>query len=307
MPTCLAGHCVPMTWSEYFERNNRRVCETAELTAAGASWRSLKDAVENGNLVRARRGHYVLADTDRHTLEAVRVGGRLACISAAADAAVFVFDDAYSHIHLDATASRLRTPSDRRQRLNARNREGIELHWEHLLEPSGGSEFAVGLVDALVQIFRCQEPKFAVASLDNALHQRLLSVRSVDTIFGALPDDLQHLRLLVDPRSEAGQETVLRLIVRGAGLECEIQVSITGVGRVDMLVEGCLVVEADSRRFHEGWPAQARDRTRDRNLAALEYMSYRALYRDIMFYPERVIAAILGLLAARNRFRTVIL
>lgn len=296
-----------MTWSEYFERNNHRVVETAELTAAGASWRVLKGAVDNGDLVRARRGHYMLGSADRHSLEAVRVGGRLACISAAADAGVFAFDNTFSHIHLDATASRLRTPQDRRQRLTARNREGVELHWDRLLQPRGGSDVAVGLVDALVQIFRCQEPNFAVASLDNALHQGLIPAGSVHTIFGALPDSLQYLRPLIDPRSEAGQETVLRLIVRAAGLECEIQVTIDGVGRVDMLVEGCVVVEADSRRFHEGWPAQARDRGRDRDLAVREYMSYRALYRDIMFFPERVIAAIYGLLAARNRFRTVIL
>lgn len=296
-----------MTWSEYFTRHNRTVFETAELTMAGATWRSLKNAVDNGYLIRARRGHYVLADTDRHILEAVRVGGRLACVSAATDAGVFALDNTFSHIHLDATASRLRTPYDRRERLTLDNREGIELHWDRLLQPGGGSESTVGIVDALVQMFRCQEARFAVASLDNALHQRLIPAGAVDMIFAALPDCRQHLRLLIDPRSEAGQETVLRLIVRAAGLDCEIQVTIDGVGRVDMVVEGCLVVEADSRRFHEGWPAQARDRARDRDLAAQEYMSYRALYRDIMFFPERVITAIRGLLAARNRFRTVIL
>lgn len=277
------GHCGSVTWSEYFHNNNRRVFETAELSAAGASWRALTAAVDNGDLLRARRGHYVLPDTERHTLEAVRVGGRLACISAAADVGVFAFDDTVSHIHLDPHASRLRTANDRFQRLNEWNREGIELHWDHLVQPRGGTEYAVGLVDALVQIFRCQQPNFA-----------------------ALPERVQYLRTMIDPRSEAGQKTVLRLILRAVGLDCEIQVAIDGVGRLDLLIAGCLVVEADSRKFHESWPAQARDRARDRNLATQEYMSYRALYRNIMFFPERVRAAILGLLAARNRFLTVI-
>ena len=302
-----SGTVVHMNWSEYFQRNRRRVFTTAELSAAGADWRSLKDAVDGGYLLRARRGHYVLADTDRHTLEAVRVGGKLGCISAAGDAGVFAFDDTFSHIHLDANASRLRTPHDRFQRLGPHNRQGIELHWDRLLQPTAGTEFRVGLPDALAQIARCEEPKFVVASLDNALHQKLISERTLAMIFASLPGDLQYLRPLVDARSEAGQETVLRLIVQAAGFHCEIQVTINGVGLVDMLVEGCLVVEADSRRFHEGWEAQAADRRRDRDLAAQEIMSYRALYRDIMFFPERVIAAIRGLLAARNHFRVVIL
>jgi len=295
-----------MNWSEYYQHRNRRVMRTGELRAAGASWRSLRAAVDTGDLVRARQGHYVLGDSDRHTLEAVRVGGRLACISAAADAGVFAFDDTFSHIHLDPTASRLRAPHDRFRRLSHENRDGIELHWDRLIQPGGGNEFRVGLPDALVQAFRCQEPRFALAALENALHLRLIPTWSVNIIFEALPETLHYLRSMIDSRSESGQETVLRLLVRAAGFDCEIQVVISGIGRVDMVIEGCLVVEADSRKYHEGWEPQAADRKRDRDLAILEYMSYRALYADIMFFPERVVSAIRGLLAARNHFRTVI-
>lgn len=296
-----------MTWHEYFRENDLTIAETSELTAAGASWRALKAAVENGYLIRARRGHYALPGTKAHILEAVRVGGQLACISAAANAGVFAFDDSFAHIHVDPSASRLRAPHDRFQRLSSDNRDGIELHWDRLLDPAGGSEFCVGLTDALVQIFRCQHARFAVASLDSALHQGLISPIAVGEIFAALPEELQYLRLLVDARSDSGQETVLRFIVRGAGHDFEIQVHIDGVGRVDMVVEGCLVVEADSRQFHDGWEAHVRDRTRDCDLAMRGYMTVRVLYRDIMFHPERVVAAIAGLLAARARFRTIIL
>lgn len=140
--------------------------------------------------------------------------------------------------------------------------------------------------------------RFALAPLDNALHLKLISRSALSTIFAAVPSELHYLRALIDARSESGQESVLRFIVRAAGYDFEIQVSIDGVGRVDMVIEGCLVVEADSRKFHEGWAAQVRDRTRDCDLAAAQYMSYRALYRDIIFNPERVLAAIAGLLAA---------
>jgi very-short-patch-repair endonuclease len=201
----------------------------------------------------------------------------------------------------------MRAPQNRFRRLTEANRNGIELHWGRLLAPADGTEFRIGLVDALIQICRCQQPRFALASLDNALHLSLVSPSAIVQIFEALPTELQWLRCWVDPRSESGQETVLRFIVRLHGLQFEIQVAISGVGRVDMLIEGCLVVEADSRQFHDGWEAHLRDRTRDCDLAGMSYMSYRAIHRDIFYHPERVIAAITGLLAARNRYRVHVL
>jgi len=295
-----------MNWSEYFAGANRTIFETAELKAAGATGRVLREAVGEGALVRVRRGYYALPATSPHVLEAVRVGGRLGCISAVADAGVFAFENRFAHIHVDPTASRLRAPHDRFQRLASENRDGVELHWDQLRRPDEGTEFRVGLSDALIQVFHCQRPRFALATLENALHQRILPLGAVAGIFAALPDELQYVRRRVDRRSESGQETVLRWIVLNAGLHCEIQVAIAPVGRVDLLIEGFLVVEADSRKFHDGWDLHSADRTRDCDLAILGYVTYRALYKDIMYRPERVIAAIMGLLAARNHFRTLI-
>jgi len=295
-----------MTWTDYFRENDVRIAETKALVAAGASWRALQAATEGGSLIRARRGHYALPGVDPHILAAVRLGGRLACVSAAAHAGVFVLDSTFTHVLLVPTASRLRAPHDRHQLLNAHNRDGVEMHWGELIEPESGSEYSIGLADALVQIVRCQEPRFALASLDNALHQRLIKPKAIPAIFAALPAGVQYLRPLIDSRSESGQETVLRFIVKNAGFDFEIQVTIDGVGRVDMLIEGCLVVEADSRKFHEGWDAQARDRARDCELAMRGYLSLRLLYRDIIHHPERVTAAISGLLAASRHYRTVI-
>ncbi|TFD77061.1 type IV toxin-antitoxin system AbiEi family antitoxin domain-containing protein [Cryobacterium psychrophilum] len=294
-----------MNWSQHFAGANRTIFETAELKVAGATCRVLRDAVDEGTLVRVRRGYYALPATSPHVLEAVRVGGRLGCISAAADAGVFAFEERFAHIHVDPTASRLRAPHDRFQRLANENRDGVELHWDQLRRPDGGNEYRVSLPDALIQVFRCQRPRFALATLENALHQKLLPVAAVAGIFADLPEELQYVRRRVDRRSESGQESVLRWIVLTAGVHCEIQVAIAPIGRVDLLIEGFLVVEADSRKFHDGWERHSADRTRDCALAILGYVTYRALYKDIMYRPERVIAAIMGLLAARNRFRTL--
>jgi very-short-patch-repair endonuclease len=280
-----------------------QIAETAALNAAGASWHALRAAVEAGYLIRVRRGHYALPGTDTHVLEAVRLGGRLACVSAVANMGVFAFDSTFAHIHVPPTGSRLSAPHNRFELLTDENRDGVQLHWGGLLHPADGCEYRVGLTDALAQVLRCQEPRFALASLDSALHQRKLPSAAVSEIFAAVPLDLQYLRRLIDARSDAGQESVLRFIVGQAGYAFEIQVSIHGVGRIDMIVEGCIAVEADSRQFHDGWEAHARDRTRDCDLAMLGFLPLRVLYRDIMFHPERVLAAIAGLLDASRHFR----
>jgi very-short-patch-repair endonuclease len=198
----------------------------------------------------------------------------------------------HTHLHLDREASRLRSPHTRFRPLSELPRNGVQLHWWPLIDVADGSEFCVGVRDALVQTIRCQEPRFALAALDLALHERRIRPSDLDVIFAGVPFAHQGLRAQTDARSEAGQETVLRQLVLDAGLQCEIQVIIDGVGRVDFLVERRVVVEADSRGFHKEWEQHVRDRTRDLLLAERGYLSLRVLYQHIMFEPETVIDAI---------------
>jgi very-short-patch-repair endonuclease len=105
------------------------------------------------------------------------------------------------------------------------------------------------------------------------------------------------LRCRVNGRSESGQESVLRWWLDEAGLRYEIQVGVKGVGRIDFLVEGRLVVEADSKLAHSKWEQHLRDRNRDLALARLGLATLRPHYAAIMFNPESVLAAVHGLLA----------
>ncbi|MBX0299816.1 endonuclease domain-containing protein [Cryobacterium sp. 1639] len=271
---------------------SRRIIHRMDLRRSGMSGGAITAAVRNGDIIRVRRDHYARPTLDQHTLEAVRVGGRLACVSAAAELGLFVFDDSHTHLHLDREASRLRSPHTRFRPLAELPRDGVQLHWWPLIDESEGTEFCVGVRDALVQIIRCQEPRFALAALDLALHERRIRHHDLAEIFARVPAAHQSLRPRINARSEAGQETVLREVILNAGLQCEIQVVIDGVGRVDTLVEGCVVVEADSQGFHKEWEQHVRDRSRDLLLAERGYVSLRVLYQHIMFEPETVVAAI---------------
>jgi very-short-patch-repair endonuclease len=276
---------------------SRRIIHRADLRRAGMSGQDITEAVRRQDIIRVRRDHYARPSLDQHTLEAVRVGGRLACVSAAAELGLFAFDHSHTHLHLDRDASRLRSPHTRFRPLTELPRDGVQLHWWPLIDAADGNEFCVGVKDALVQIIRCQEPRFALAALDLALHERRIRPRDLDEVFASVPVAHQFLRPQINARSEAGQETVVRQLILDAGLRCEIQVSIEGVGRVDLLVEDCVVVEADSQGFHKEWDQHTRDRTRDLLLAERGYLSLRVLYQHIMFEPETVVAAIRRLVA----------
>ena len=142
----------------------------------------------------------------------------------------------------------------------------------------------MGARDALAQLIQCQPRHFAVADLDTALHEKCVSPSQLDDIFANVLAKYRVLRGQIDARADAGQESVLRQIILEAGMSCDIQVTMRGVG--------CVVAPADSDAHHKSWEQHIRDRTRDRILAGQGHLTLRVLYQDIMFDPAGVVSAI---------------
>lgn len=117
-------------------------------------------------------------------------------------------------------------------------------------------------------------------------------------MFDDVPRRYARLLTLVDATAESGPETFMRLILRAIGVEYETQVRIEGVGRVDFVIDGWLIIECDSREFHEGWHAQIEDRRRDLAAAARGFVTIRPLATDLMERPDVVRAAVMDVLAA---------
>lgn len=132
-------------------------------------------------------------------------------------------------------------------------------------------------VEALVQAVLCQTPRAAIATLDSAWHLGIVGEAEIAEIFHTLPRAYRRLRPLLDRRAESGTETLVRLLLRGLGIRPELQVSIDGVGRVDLVVDGWLIIECDSREHHSSWEAVRADRRRDAVAAALGYTTVRLL------------------------------
>ncbi len=269
---------------------------TRQLRDHGVTELRLTEAVRAGRLIRVRRGHYALPGTDQSLVRAVRIGGRLGCVSAAARYGVWVVDDGFPHVAMAHGASRLRSPGNRFRPLSHDTRDGCTLHWSPTTQ---NGDFCVSLIDALVHLVRCQPAPLAVAALDSALNEELLT--SLDDVFERLPRRYRALAARVDSRSMSGIETLVRLMVVDAGIAVDIQVTFDGIGDVDLVLDDRVVIEVDGRAHHRN--NQLRDYARDAALAALGYVVLRFDYAQVMYQPARVMAAIRGALAATRGTR----
>lgn len=274
------------------------VLRRADLRAMGMFPKQITRAVRNGELIRVRRDHY-LAISSPDVERAVRVGGRVTCVSLLAMLGVFVFDASKLHIHVDHSMSRLRSPDDHARSYGPRDRTSTVLHWWS----TAAGPVAAGVVaveDALAHAIRCQDARSAVATVDSVLHLGILSLADVRDVFARLPARFRVILDLADGSAEAGSETFMRLILRQLGLRYRTQVWIDGVGRVDFLVEGWLIVECDSKAHHEGWEKQRSDRRRDLAAAGRGLVTLRPLAEDLFHHRDEVLAAVRGIVRAHR-------
>lgn len=278
-----------------------RTMSRAELRQEGLSRVQIDRAVTSGTVVRPRRNVYVSSTTPDQIVRAVRVGGRLTCLSLLAWLGVFVFRNDSLHVHMSHTAGRMRSPSDPKKRLETRlRRKRVKLHWLPLIHTPSSFATCVGVVDALTHAVLCQSPRNAIATIDSALNKGLVTMADIADVFSALPSRFGVLRPLIDGRAESGPETLMRLMLRGMGLHVELQVEFDGIGRVDLVANGWLVIECDSKKFHENWKQQVKDRRRDVALAARGFVTLRFTAAMIMSEPHAVLAAVRGLLGTRE-------
>lgn len=259
---------------------------TARLRADGYSARALAEGVHEGAIIRVRRGRYLAAGAHPVVVDAATRGARVDCISLLPLYGVFVRDTGGPpHVQVSNGASRLpprRTPA--------------VVHWRR--SRAGAEDVIADVVEALAQAVRCQDPRAAIATLDSAWHRRLVDEHAIDDVFSLLPRKYRPLRALLDPRCESGPESLVRLMLRVLGCRVRPQAEIAGVGFVDFLVDGWLIVECDSRAHHDGWDAHRRDRRRDAHAVARGYTPIRLLAEDILYRPDEVFSILRAALAA---------
>ncbi len=249
-----------------------------------------------GVLIRPRIGWYGDPAMPPAAEQAVRVGGALGCVSAAAAWGIAVPEDAGGRleVRLVPGTTRLRRSDDASRRAFAATEPDVRWHWEHREQPARG--WRVSPIDAILQLAACVEWRWLVAAVDSArcAAQRapLLSVRDTARLRELLP---AHLRSAVDrsdARSGTSGETLVRLAAEDAGIPFEANVRATEAYRPDGTVDGWLPIEVDGMATHSGSAAVERDRARDAVLAQLGVPPLRFTQNQAVRETEFVIDTI---------------
>lgn len=264
-----------------------------QLLAAGHTEYRLRQAVDLGALQPVRRRWLAGAGADPTALRAVSLGGRLTAASALRSHGVWVADDRELWTSVSPTAARLPElgPGERRVWRRERFPDGDERRWR------------MSVLDSLLHLALHAPPAHLLASVENALHQGLIGRDDVAMLFALLPPPVRRLERRVTGVSESGIETVLRLPLEDEGWSVVPQVTIAGVGRVDLLVEGWVVLECDGREWHASPGAHARDLRRDAALTLLGYRFQRFDHGQIMRSTRECVEVVRAILRAGRPLR----
>lgn len=275
------------------------VAKLKTLRAAGVSGQQAAALKARGMLERPRSGWYVDPALPWQAKHAIRVGGVLACVSAVDSFGLPVPHDARRKVHVlaPANSARRRHHRDRRHYVVPGEDREVELHWSK--DPGAIPGWRVPLVDALLQLAGCVPVDWWIAALDAARHrprdgEPLMGDDDWQELVSRVPRRLRKELALVDPRSESVIESLLRLGIVRRGLPIvDLQFWPDPAHRVDLLLPGKLVVEADGEEWHD--PEQ--DRIRDAFLRGLGYRVLHFTYQQIVHHLDEVLDEIQAALA----------
>ena len=261
--------------------------------------RRLQALVDSGRLRRYPHGVVALPDVDKRVLIARVHRGLITCEHAAV----------YYRLPLPSSPKTLHV-------LTPRGHKAAPLWGEHQHETrdlpslSLSSFPVVPLARCLADLLCCAQEWTALVAVDAALHQGRVTYEQVGTYLRGSRRVLGRRRLRrTSSRARSPLETLARVQLRGAGLDVVDGVEIGGVGEVDLLVAGWLVVELDGYEYHSDMWAFDHDRSRDRELARLGYTSIRFTANNvrsgrIVDEVRRVLAAHPGAARARMAARS---
>ncbi len=259
--------------------------ELAELTGMGVSRRKLSAALAAGAVTRVRRGCYCLPAADPLVVAEKAWRGRITCVSAAVAWGLPLLSRVDGH-HLAV-------------------QRGRSFGAEHLTPPPSTVFHHVDAVStaatpavALDLAARCTTRDEHVVMVDGALARGLITRADLRGFHACSRARRQFLMRHATGVTQSPLETLTRVALRQARLRFAEQVSISGVGRVDFVVEGRLILELDGREHHREWAQSTEDRRRDRAAAALGYRVVRFTYADVMHRRQGMIDEVRAVLGA---------
>ncbi|KAA9087406.1 DUF559 domain-containing protein [Microbacterium radiodurans] len=249
------------------------------LTSRGVTRLQLARAVDGGVLTRVRAGVYAVPDADPELVEAAAHGGELCCTSALRRCGVWVLDPGKRlHVRVGRAGRVHPHPGCR----CVTHRDGDDAAFG-----------AVSVVHALIQTASCQGAEGFFAAFESAWRLGLLTSADRAEVRASLSARFRYLVDLARPDADSGLESLLRLRLWRLGISLQSQVFVNGVGRVDFLAAGVLIIEVDGRQNHDGRTLRHKDLVRDAEAAAQGFETLRFDYALVVFDWPRVERAIL--------------
>lgn len=248
-----------------------------DVLAAGATDVDLRRAVRTGQVVRLERGLLAVPDADSELVLAGQAHGLLTCVSAA---------PMYGLWQLQAPARPHYWHS------NGRSAAGCISHRTPLIQEPRHRTLAA-LPDVLLHALLCLPELESLVMVECAYNRGEIDSASLYRHLGGNRfGKARNVLGKVERGADSLLETLARVLFREAGIATETQVWINGVGRVDFLLEGFLIVEIDGIAFHLESRQFKKDRRRDNSAIVQGLPVLRFFYDDVVFAPQSVLAQV---------------
>ncbi len=228
-------------------------------------------------------GHYRgwIYDKNSFSLDQVRAFVYNACISCVSAAQIYelpvLMEERPQKTHLSVAYNRGMHPS------KLRRFDDVCIHREQLVSDEERSTHVASIGTVLERVLVCMPLKVSLPMLDAARNRGLydVSTLTIPPTGSRLPHLKEALSLSSD-RARSILETVARLQLIDMGLTPQVGVWIEGVGEVDMIILGFIVIEVDGWAFHSSKEQREKDLKRDRELLRRGYVVLRFTYDDVM-------------------------
>jgi len=216
----------------------------AHLRRAGFSRSQIGQAVNSGLLLNSRHGIYQLPQANCDFVRAYESNAAVTCVSAAGHYSLWTLK-APVEPHLAACHRRL--PRGVRSHRFSGNIS--------TLQPP-----VLPLKDVLIHALQCLPELESLVMVECAYNRGEIDLDFLRRLLpGARNGRARAVLDLVERGSDSLLETVARVLFRRHGFDVRTQVYLAGIGYVDFLLNGCLIVEIDGVGFHLNKPQFKKD------------------------------------------------
>ncbi|MGP3533396.1 endonuclease domain-containing protein [Microbacterium sp. RD1] len=247
-------------------RQGGGVVRSADLVRGGESSRRIALAVSLGLLLRLRRTWVATPDADAYLVAAAREGVVLSCVTAARRRGLWVLGEDRPHAAASAHRGHVRPDP-----------QAVHVHRARPVLARDPAQLADSIENVLDLVARCQPHEVALAIVESALRQELVSRRSLERM--PISAALRELLEAASAYSDSGLETFVLRRLRWMRARVLPQVWIAG-HHVDFLIGERLVLQVDGG--HHVGTQREEDIRHDAELMLLGYHVIRVGYRQLI-------------------------